>query len=130
MASAPTVYIIQINLKKNIEDCPQLIREIKRCLVTSALDAKDGAQRLTYVKTLTGTAQSVLDRYKTVSDHEDVSIMRVFTTSPNYATSGSVLDPVTAKLHVAYTRKHEGRETKKLTDANSLFIKKKQRTSS
>ena len=130
MASAQTVFIIQINLKKNIEDCPELIRHIKRCLVTSALDAKDGAKRLTYVKTSSGTAKSVLERYKAVSQHEDVLVMRVFTTSPNYASSSGILDPVAAKLDIAYARKNKVREAKNLPNANNLFINKKQRARS
>ena len=130
MASAPTVYIIQINLKKNIEDCPELMRLVKRSLVVSALDSKDGAQRLTYVKTSIYTAKEVKERYKAVWEHDDVSEMRVFTSSPNYASSGGILDPVIAKLDVAYARKNKVREAKNLPNANNLFINKKQRARS
>ncbi len=125
MAPAQTVFLIQIDLKKNIENCPELVKVIRRTLVTSAFDALDDDKRLSYVKTTSGTAQSLLGRYKAVSEHEDVLRMRVITTSPNYATTDSIGDPICTKLDVAYRRDSERRKSKYVPNANTLFVDKK-----
>ena len=124
MASALTVFIIQIDLAKDIESCPEVVRLAKRSFITSAFDAKDGEKRLTYVKEHTGTANTVRTRYKEVEDHPDVLNMRVFTSSPNYSSSMGVLDPVFAKLDAAYGR-IKRRKSNKVPDVNRVFVNNK-----
>jgi len=128
MPPAQTVFLIQIDLKKNIEECPDLVQIIRQTLVISAFDAKDGEKRLSYVKTTTGTAKSVLQRYGKVASHPDVLFMRVLTTSPNYSSTNSIQDPICSKLDPAYRRDSERRKSKYAPNANTLFVNKKKRT--
>ena len=124
MAPALTVFIIQIDLAKDIESCPEVVILAKRSLILSAFDAKDGERRLTYVKEHTGTASSVVARYIKLANHPDVLNLRVFTSSPNYASSMGILDPVFAKLDVAHGKRKRA-NADNVPDINRVFVKNK-----
>jgi hypothetical protein len=77
MAQSYTPFIIQIDLRANLEDCPDVIPVIRRKLMRSAFDGKDGPMRLTFVKSETGAATTILEKFRDIADHPDVTRLRV-----------------------------------------------------
>jgi len=128
MPAALTTFIIQIDLAKNIEDCPDLVSQISRSFVKSPFDLKDGEKRISHVIDYRGNANGLMERYKAIWGNPDVLNMRVLTASPDYATTNSITDPVCSKLDVARLRQQKRRQAKNLPNVNSVFANKKKRT--
>ncbi|GGX57422.1 hypothetical protein GCM10011309_03000 [Litorimonas cladophorae] len=118
MAQANTVFLVQIHLKKKIEDSPEVIAHIGKSILHSVLDATDNPMTLSFVVVARGNAQSILKRYEGISNHEGVHNVRVLTTNPNNASSLGMLDPIGPKLEMAWRRVSEGRQTEKLIQRN------------
>lgn len=132
MQRANSVFLVQIHLHKRIEESPDVIAHIGRSILTSVLDATDNPMTLSFIVINKGTASSVLERYKSIADHSGVSNVRVLTTNPTNASSLGILDPISAKLEMAWRRVREDIDTKYLAQrhgATKRQIKRARRKS-
>ena len=123
-------FLIQIDLKANLEDCPTVIPLIRRLLLRSAFDGKDGPKRLSYVKVEAGTTYGILRKYQPIADHPDVSILRVLSTCPNNASSSGVDDPITAKINEAWRKHRKRRQSQNVPKPNRLSVEDVERANS
>lgn len=127
MARADTVFLVQIHLHKKIEDSPDVISHIGRSILTSVLDATDNPMTLSFVVVGKGPAKSIQERYKGIAAHAGVSNVRVLTTNPNNSSSLGMLDPIGAKLEMAWKRVGERRKTQELAQRNGISKRKSKR---
>ncbi|GLQ22931.1 hypothetical protein GCM10007853_08050 [Algimonas ampicilliniresistens] len=118
-----TPFLIQIDLRANLEDCPDVIALIKRKLLRSAFDGKDGAMRLTFVKEEAGTAHSIMEKYRAIWEHPDVTNMRVLSTNPNNASSSGPGDPVGVKLESMWLKNGKRRKAENMANADRALVK-------
>lgn len=128
MAVADTVFLVQIHLHKRIEDSPDVIAYIGRSILHSVLDATDNDMTLSFVVIAKGNSKSVLKRYEGIASHAGVRNVRILTTNPDNTSSLGMLDPIGAKLEMAWKRVAEGRKTEQLIQRNGASKRQRKRT--
>jgi hypothetical protein len=123
MARAQTVFLVQIHLVDKVHDSPDVLATIRKSIFHDVLDATDNSMTLSFVVIARGNAKSVLKRYEAIASHSGVSNVRVLTTNPDNASSLGMLDPIGAKLEMAWRRVLEGKKTENLTKRNRPVVK-------
>lgn len=110
MIATQRVVLVQVQLARNVEDCPEAIGVIRKMIVRNVSDAKDGPTTLAYVFTTPSSMEALAQRYRAISDHPDVVRVRVLPVGPGHASSSGILDPICSQIDNAWRKLREVRE--------------------
>lgn len=127
MTLANNIYVVQIHFEKPISQCPDAVLAVKRCVIRDVMDGAETPYTLSFVYSQRAGAKSLLDRFKTASNHPDVRVVRVFQSGPNHASSLNFLDPIASQIEVAWNKIRNATKTKDLGRRNGVFVNKSKR---